>query len=400
MHGIVLCVCLAFIFTFDISTSGMRDRAGQVKGTDFVEFYVWGSLARSGRSVDFYDPSVHAAEAVRLVPESATSSYPPVYGPQIALLFAPFASLPYLWALLIWTLVTVSIYMICCAAFWRECAHLRDDWPTVLILACGNPAFFNLILHGQTSALALACVTAAFVALGRDRRVLAGVAIGMLAYKPQLGLVAACVFVVNKEWRVVAGAIAGALAQLGIAWWCYGTAVMLAYAHTVSGLGAMSALLAVKRYQMHSLFAFWKLLLPWGYWAAGLYAPTAIAMTAAAVIIWRARAPLPVRFSFLLLASALVSPHLYVYDLVIVGPALLMSTDWSLDDPDRRRARTLQRWVYCSYALPLLGPVTQITRVQGSVLAMAGLGASVALRLSAESRQTARVSSATVSTAR
>jgi hypothetical protein len=204
------------------------------------------------------------------------------------------------------------------------------------------------------------------------------------------------VFLLNKEWRVVAGAIAGVVAQLGVGWWYFGTAVMLAYARTVSGLGAMSAVLAVKRYQMHSLFAFWKLLLPWDYWAAALYAVTAIATTAAAVIVWRARAPIAVRFSFLLLATALVSPHLYVYDLVIIGPALLLLTDWSLDDPDRRRALTLQRWVYCAYALPLLGSVTQMTRVQGSVLAMVALYASVALRLAAESRQMDGVSPATV----
>ena len=132
---------------------------------------------------------------------------------------------------------------------------------------------------------------------------------------------------------------------------------------------------------MHSLFAFWKLLLPWGYWATALYGLTAIAVIAAATIVWRARAPLPVRFAFLLLASALVSPHLYVYDLVIVGPALLVLTDWSFTDPDLRRARTIQRLIYASYALPLVGAVTQLTHVQASVIAMAALSAAAAGQL-------------------
>jgi len=125
MHGILLCACLAVSYGIDISTPGVLDRAGQVKGTDFVEFYVWGSLG-AGRSVNLYDPAVHAAEAVRLVPESAAWSYPPVYGPQIALLFAPLARLPYLWALFVWTVLTASIYAICCAVFLRACPHLRD----------------------------------------------------------------------------------------------------------------------------------------------------------------------------------------------------------------------------------------------------------------------------------
>jgi hypothetical protein len=85
------------------------------------------------------------------------------------------------------------------------------------------------------------------------------------------------------------------------------------------------------------------------------------------------------RYSFLLLATVLVSPHLYVYDLVILVPALLLSVDWSFRHSDDALAKPVQRAVYFSYLLPLVGVAAQLTRVQLSVIAMASLTATLGL---------------------
>jgi hypothetical protein len=371
-------MCLAVFYAINLSTPGLRDRSGQLKGTDFIHFYVLGSLALNGQATALYDYKAQAAHAAALVPESSGVYYLPIYGPQMSLLFAPLARLPYTWALLVWSLITTSSYVLCCAAFWRTCAALRSDRSTVVILAAGSPAFFNLVAHGQNSAIALACFTAAFFALRHEKRFLAGLAIGTLIYKPPLGLAAACVFGLTLEWRIVAGAIAGAAAQLGAAWRYYGRDVMEAYWHSVRDVGDIRPLLDVKPYQMHSLLSFWTSLLPWPHLAVGLYIASAAVMIVVTCLVWRARAPLSLRYAVLLLATALVSPHLNVYDLVVVSPGLLMIGNWALECPDHPLSTLTRRLLYCAYALPLFGALTQFTHLQLSVVAMSGLSVIVA----------------------
>jgi Glycosyltransferase family 87 len=371
-------MCLAVFYAINLSTPGLRDRSGQLKGTDFIHFYVLGSLALNGQATALYDYKAQAAHAAALVPESSGVYYLPIYGPQMSLLFAPLARLPYTWALLVWSLITTSIYVLCCAAFWRTCAALRSDRSTVVILAAGSPAFFNLVAHGQNSAIALACFTAAFFALRHEKRFLAGLAIGTLIYKPPLGFAVACVFVCTFEWRIVGGAIVGAVAQLGAAWGYYGRDVMAAYWHSVLDVREISPLLDIKPYQMHSLLSFWKSLVPWPDLAVGLYIASAAVMIVVTCLVWRARAPLSLRYAVLLLATALVSPHLNVYDLVVVSPGLLMIGNWALECPDHPLSTLTRRLLYCAYALPLFGALTQFTHLQLSVVAMSGLSVIVA----------------------
>jgi Glycosyltransferase family 87 len=382
-HASVLCACLAVIMAVNFGRPGLLDWSGQLKGPDFLQFYVAGTIALRGDPGALYDPAAFAKLGAKLVPESSGVYYLPVYGPQMSLLFAPFALLPYGWALLAWVLITTAIYGICCWAVWSTCLHLRNEGPTIVIIAAAFPALFNLITHGQNSAIALACLTGAFLALRQNRRCLAGLAIGMLVYKPQLAIVMACVFVVSLQWRIVVGAISGAALQLGAAWIYYGTSTMGAYYQWIRGIGNINHLLEPKPYQMHSLLSFWKLLVPNLQMAVGLYILCACVLLVASCRIWRTAAPLSLRYSFLLLATVLISPHLFVYDLVILAPALLMAGDWALGHPDDARSKPVQRLMYYSYALPLAGAATQFTHIQASVIAMSALSwvlASIAFR--------------------
>lgn len=386
-HAALLGLCLWLVYAISLWTPGMRDRAGIVKGADFLHFYTLGSLANQGCGADLYDAYAQKAESERLVPDSRGFFFQPVYGPQVALLFAPLARLPYPAAAVLWIAISAAIYGACCQAVWRRCPELGRHRATVLLLALASPAFFNLIAHGQTSALALAFFTLAYLALEAKRPLLAGLAIGMLIYKPQLGLVAAVVFVFAGQWKVVLGAVAGAAAQLALGWAAWGSSVMEQYWRTLRMLGEMSSVLEPKLYQMHSLRAFWKLLAPWDGPALWLYVATAGAVLVGVVWAWRTRAPLWSRYSGFLLATVLAAPHLTVYDLVILAPAMLLLGNWALANPAHCWSPAMRVLLYLSYALPLLGAVTQVTHVQLSVAAFAAM-AWVVLQLVAEHRQT------------
>ena len=88
------------IHAHTMATPGLVDRVGRFKGSDYVQFYVMGSLVRDGRIRDLYDPQAHLAQArSRIDPALGLYAPRPNYGPQVALAFALLAGLPYAWSL-------------------------------------------------------------------------------------------------------------------------------------------------------------------------------------------------------------------------------------------------------------------------------------------------------------
>jgi hypothetical protein len=240
-------------------------------------------------------------------------------------------------------------------------------------LAVAFPGIFHLFAWGQTSGLALLCFTLAFLALENDRPLLAGLAIGSLIFKPQLGLAAAVVFLFARQWKVVAGAVMAAALQLSVAWLHYGSEIMRNYWHALTHVKEVLPLLEPRLYQTHSLRSFWSLLLPWPRAAFTLYAVSTLAVLLFASRLWKSESPLTLRYSGLLLATVLISPHLTVYDLIILAPAFLLLGDWALSHGDDQSAPLLQQLLYFCYPLFLIGPLARVTHVQLSVVAMAAL---------------------------
>lgn len=371
-HGTILALCLWSLYVWNLATPGLRDRNGNLKGTDFLHLYTLGSLAVTHRGADLYDMNAQAALATQRVPEAAGIRYLPLYPPQVSILFAPLAHLSYGWALILWWSISVVLYAICCYSLWRGCPNLRDHGTLVALLAVAFPAFFHLIAWGQTSAAALACFTLTFFLL-RDRRgFLAGLVLGCLTFKPQLGLAAAIVFVSTGAWKTVAGAALSAAAQLLVGVLYYGAEPLRQWIRMLQNVRAVLPLLEPKLYQTHSLRTFWSMLVPLPVLSFGLYVVSSAVILGFTIACWkRSTVPFRLRYSALLLASVLVAPHLTVYDLVILAPAFLLLADWLIDEPSRSSTHRLGTLLYLVYMLPLVGPFAQWTHVQLSVIAMA-----------------------------
>src|SRR5882724_10357258 len=94
-HGTILALCLWSLYLWNLATPGLRDRNGNLKGTDFLHFYTLGSFAASHRGADLYDTDAQAARVTQRVPEAAGIRYLPLYPPQVSLIFAPLAKLSY-----------------------------------------------------------------------------------------------------------------------------------------------------------------------------------------------------------------------------------------------------------------------------------------------------------------
>lgn len=358
---------------WNLATPGLRDRNGNLKGTDFLHLYTLGSLAVAHRGADLYEMNAQAALAAQRVPEAAGIRYLPLYPPQVSIVFAPLAQLSYGWALILWWAGSAAVYAICCYCVWRACPNLRDHGGLVALLAVAYPAFFHLIAWGQTSAAALACFTLMFFLLRDRREFLAGLVLGCLIFKPQLGLAAAIVFVLTGAWKTVLGAALSAAGQLFVGVLYYGFEPLRQWIRMLRNARAVLPLLEPKPYQTHSLRTFWSLLVPWPGFSFSLYVVSVAVILGFTIAIWKRRqaVPLSLRYSALLLASVLVAPHLTVYDLVILAPAFVLLADWLIGQPATSSTWWMGTLLYFVYMLPILGPFARWTHVQLSVVAMA-----------------------------
>ena len=372
-QGFLLALCLWSVYLWNMAAPGLRDRAGNLKGTDFLHLYTLGSLALAHRGADLYNMPLQSELAARLVPAAAGIRYLPLYPPQVSIFFAPLARLPYPWALALWLTLSALIYALCCYVVWRACPGLHNYGRTVLILALAYPAFWHLIAWGQTSALALLCFTLVFFALRSQNEFLAGLALGCLIFKPQLAVAAAIVFLITLRWKIIAGAIFSAVAELTPAWLYYGPGPLREWLHVLRNVPRMLPLFEPRLYQTYSLRTFWTMLIPWPCASLALYLASALLVSALTVACWRGRLSLPVRYSALLFATVLLAPHLTVYDLVILAPAFLLLSDWIANNPDHPAIPYLKLLLYLAFALPLLGPFARWTHVQLSVPVMTAL---------------------------
>jgi len=330
MRFVALAVLTAFTigFCYVIATAhdGI-DFQGRPIGTDFSNVYAAGSYALEGHAEAAFDPALqHAREQAIFGTE--TPAYGWHYPPFFLFIAAVLALMPYGLALAVWQGATLVPYLLSIRAILVAFAPGSRDGgqslagPLWLLLAIGFPAVFVNFGHGHNGFLTAALMAAALLAL-RGRPVLAGVLFGLLAYKPQFGLMIPLVLAATGQWRAVAAAAA--------------TVALLAVATTLAlGPHVWDAFLASTRftriivleagdtgwYKIQSVFSWtrmWGGSIPLAYAMQGT---VTAALGVALVWLWRGAASFPLKAAALCIAAILATPYSLDYDMMVLAPAI------------------------------------------------------------------------------
>jgi hypothetical protein len=319
--AVLLCTVLALGF-LALTAKGSVDILGRPLGTDFSSFYAAGKAVLAGTPDAAYDPTLHHARQQGIF-GPATPFYGWQYPPFFLVLAAVLALLPYPLALLAWQGGTLALYLVAIGAIAG--ARLRRDrlwW----LLALGFPAVFVNLGHGQNGFLSAGLLGLALVMLDR-RPIGASVLLGLMAYKPQLGLMLPLVLLASGRWRTFGAAAA--------------TFVAMAIAVTsLLGIDVWRAFLASTAFtrqvlleggdpgweKIQTVFAWVRL------WDGGIgiaYAAQAVAtlvMAVALIWLWRR----PVRFAWqaaaLAIAVVAAAPFSLDYDMTILAVAIAYLT--------------------------------------------------------------------------
>jgi len=373
--GVGLFALSWFIHLHTTMTPGLVDRVGRFKGSDYVQFYVMGSLLGEGRADALYDAHAHLSEGRRRIdPNLGLYAAHPNYGPQVALAFVPLAALPYGWSLTVFLVFSGACYALSVWIVWRDCEALRRHGRVVAVLAAASPLLLTVVRYGQVSAVAVLALALALAAFRRGRLFLAGVAIGCLAYKPQLGLLFGVVLVATRQWRVVGGAATAVAAQMAVAWIATGSHTMMRYVAELWLLIRDPRLVQTHPSELYSIRGFVHLLVPSEPVVAACGAAALIAAIVIAVRSWSSSTSLNVRFGELIVLTILASPHLISYDLLLLTIPLLVFADWAVQHQDRRFSAAVPVALVLLYFAPFSGMiVARLIGVQVAVIVMVGI---------------------------
>ncbi|HEU4891222.1 MAG TPA: glycosyltransferase family 87 protein [Vicinamibacterales bacterium] len=372
--GTALLLLSWFIYIHTMATPGLVDRAGRFKGTDHIYFYVMGSLMLDGRTEDLYSPEAHIAEGRRRIDPTLRLYQPHSnYGPQVALAFAPLARLSYASSLTLFLLFTAICYGLSVWIIWRDLPGLAPYGRLVALLAAASPLLFALLRYAQLSAITLLLLALALAALRRNRRFLAGIVLGTLIFKPQLGLVLGIALVMAAEWQVVAGAAAAGLTQITLAWTVSSTSVMRHYVDVLWRLLRDPALVQIYPTELHSLRGFLQLLLPHSPFVNFISLVSTAALLAIAIRVWKGGSDIGVRWGTLVLLTILASPHLLTYDLLLLSIPVLTFADWAVTHRDDRRHAAVKVCLLFLYLAPFSANLARLWPVQTSVIAIGAL---------------------------
>jgi glycosyl transferase family 87 len=295
-------------------SDGLIDRNGKPVGTDFSNVYAAGELTWQGKPADAYDPALqHAAEKAtfdgREVPFFGWH-YPPFF---FAIAFLV-AAVPYAWGLALWLAASCAAYL----------AALRSILPRngTLLVAAAFPAVLVNVGHGQNGFLTAALLGGALQMLDR-RPWLAGVLIGLLAYKPQFGVLIPIALLASQRRSTIVAAAATIAALVAVSVATLGAGVWHAFIDSMTF--TQTVVLEQGGTGWEKIQSIFSAARNWGADIKTAYAiQTALAVMLAATLawLWHSDAAFELKASALATASLLATPYVLDYDLVVLAVAI------------------------------------------------------------------------------
>ena len=299
-----------------------------VLGGDFMEFYAFGTAARLGEWALQYDwPAFHRFQ-VSLIPTSDPYLYPPSYPPLVPALYTPLSLLSFPVAYAVWTACSTGIYCGLMAIAARGSTLVSR--PQVLLAGLLFPPFAAHQALGQSTVWPLIGFVGGWWALTQSRPVAAGLMFSIVAIKPHLGMALAIVLLTLRLWRVVGGIVLGLALQVVATVAICGSAAVAAYvATTLKVMRDTTLIEPIDERFTHALRMSLESIASHDVATAGWLIASA-ACGWMAVRTWRHSDAWTLRVSALLLATLLISPHVQTYDAILLAPAALWLSCWSV----------------------------------------------------------------------
>lgn len=288
------------------------DRTGAP--SDFIAVWAAGKMASAGHAAAVYQWGAH-----KLVEQAAVGHpfagyfgfhYPPTF------LFAAVAlsMLSYATAFTVWALGTFPAYLIAIRGIVGD----RIGY----LLAAAFPAVLANFTVGQNGFVTAGLIGGTLI-LMRQRPIAAGVLLGLLTFKPHLGLLFPIALIAGRQWRVLVAATIVAIAMAAASWLAFGTGTWQAF---VGNIGHTSQAFlsdgSADWRKLQTVFGLTRSLGGSEPLAWTLQALVTLAAAGAVALLWRSAVRYEIKAAALGTGLMLATPYLYTYDLVALAVPL------------------------------------------------------------------------------
>ncbi|MGY6709932.1 MAG: glycosyltransferase family 87 protein [Rhizobiaceae bacterium] len=303
---------------------------------DFANYWTAGKLILNGGTADLFGPQPdyfrHLTAAFGEDYPWHNWSYPPHY----LLLLWPLGFFGYEVAMVLFLLVTGGLFV------WalRNFADTRETW--FILLFAATPLIAHNIWTAQNGFLTAGLAIGA-LALRAERPILAGILLGLLTVKPQLGILFPFLLLAERRWTVIASAAATAVALVALSSFLFGFDAWRGYLSEVVPYQqlVMRELQGTFLWMLPSIYGTLRL---WGLAAdSALAAHLVVAVPVFLVTIaafWLVKEAIW-RSVLLLIATFLITPYALSYDLGMAAAAVGMMMVMSKRDGWDRRPTIL-----------------------------------------------------------
>lgn len=195
--GLAALTALSFVIVLIAATFIVTMREGATATSiDFRVYWSAGKLALAGEPLATFDTARLSAVHNTYIERPLPWLYPPGF----LVVVIPFGALSFAAAYALWTILSLGLVA------WSTRPFVGGIMPLWLAVSLA-PAFLPAVMLGQNSLLLFACLLAALAALRSQRWVLAGIFIGLLTLKPQLGIMIPFALLAVRAWATIGAAI-------------------------------------------------------------------------------------------------------------------------------------------------------------------------------------------------
>jgi hypothetical protein len=282
--------------------------------TDFVNVWAAGKLVLEGHPALAYDWDIQKQVELALLKQDFPAYFAWHYPPPFLFVASFLALFPYAAAFIGWVSVSMLPYLAVMRAIVGR--------PFGLVLAIGFPLTLSNTLVGQNGFLTAALIGGTLYLLP-TRKVLAGICLGLLTYKPQYGLLFPLVLIATSEWTVFFTAAVTAIMLAFASWLAFGTESWQAFFHWMPVFS--QAFLVEGKATWWKLQSLYSLVRYFGGsehlgWIFQWILTAAVVTTL--VVMWRSNVRYSLKAAALAVGTLLTTPYLFMYDMMVLAIAV------------------------------------------------------------------------------
>jgi Glycosyltransferase family 87 len=287
---------------------------GRLRCTDFGWMWLSGKFAVSGEASQIFDYSAFSAAQSGLFGRAGCAFFTPfVYPPTFLLFTFPLGWMPYLVAFAVWILVTFFLY---------EAAVYTIIPRRAAVIAAIAPFAVAVNVDFAHNGFITAALVGFSLILVERRPWLSGMLLGLLTYKPHIGVLFPLALLVSRNWRALASAtVVSVILGIGAAI-AFGFEGWASFFHTLVDRQSSLSPDTEVPLALHSVFG----LLRWAEtsaevsWGGHLVVAAVVVLTVC--VVWAKPIPFSLKAAVLCIGSAMVSPYILFYDLCILSIAV------------------------------------------------------------------------------